>query len=211
MITDMTAIILAGGKSTRMHQNKALLTINGKTIIKLLIEKLDEIFSDIIIITNLPNKFTDLDKAKHPDIYPHLGPIAGIHSGLLHSNTDKNFIISCDLPLVPADSIRYLVKQDLNCDAKLFSERGKALMLCGIYRKQVCKIAEDLILNTDFTSKNSKEKITLRLRDLLKEISYETIDAEKLEWYCENHFLNMNTPEDYRKIKMIMANSQKRN
>ncbi len=208
MMIDITAIILAGGKSSRMKENKAFLEINGRSVISLLVEKLEALFTKITIITNSPNEFTKLGVPVFTDIYPHLGPIAGIHSGLLYSNTDKNFIISCDLPLIPADSIEYLVEQDLNCDAKLFSEKGKALMLCGVYRKQVYKSAEALISNTDLTPENDKEKITLRLRDLLNKISYETIEAEKLQWYNEDQFLNMNTQEDYRKIKRIMANSQ---
>lgn len=108
MYDDITGIILAGGKSSRMGQNKALLDFKGKTVIEHVISTVSNLFNRVIIITNSPADYTHLGFEIFTDFYANLGPLAGIHSGLVNSKTERNFIISCDIPLVTSDVINYI-------------------------------------------------------------------------------------------------------
>jgi len=85
MYDDITAIILSGGKSTRMGTNKSLLKIDDKTIIERLRDLLQNIFEDVILITNDPDDYQFLGLPIYEDVFRHRGPLAGIHSGLKNS------------------------------------------------------------------------------------------------------------------------------
>ncbi len=92
--SDITGIILAGGKSTRMGENKSLLSLNGKTVIERVVDLMKSIFKEVILITNTPEEYDFIKIPKYKDIFEYKGPLAGIHSGLTHSNTEKKL---CDL------------------------------------------------------------------------------------------------------------------
>ena len=105
-----TGIILAGGKSSRMGEDKGLVLLNGKPMIQYVIEALKEVVSDIIIISNNAsyNKFR---VPVYSDIIKDKGPVGGIYTGLYHSTTELNFCISCDVPMISSDFIFWLLNK----------------------------------------------------------------------------------------------------
>ncbi|MBU2494255.1 MAG: molybdenum cofactor guanylyltransferase [Bacteroidetes bacterium] len=199
MKENITAIVLAGGKSSRMKTNKALLKIGNLSIINILVEKLDLLFNSVIIISNFPDEYTETGKIIYKDIYPFLGPVAGIHSGLFHSNTENNFIISCDMPLITIEAIKYLQNFPSEKDAVLYALHGNLQILCGIYKKRVYILAEQFLIKYK-NIKNSKNKINLKLFDLIKALNVDIINIDNLKFYNENLFFNMNTEKDYNYI-----------
>ena len=82
LIQNVTAVILAGGPSSRMKSNKALLPYRGGRFIDAIYRLLSSIFSDVILVTNNPEQYEFLPCNKVPDIYKGMGVLAGIHSGL---------------------------------------------------------------------------------------------------------------------------------
>lgn len=100
MYRDVTGIILAGGRSTRMGENKALLKIGNLAAIERVRNFMQSLFKNVILITKLPAEFSFLGLDIYEDVYKNMGPLAGIHSGLLNSKAEKNFILSCDLLLM---------------------------------------------------------------------------------------------------------------
>ena len=145
MYSDITGIILSGGKSLRMGVNKSLLTINGQTIIELVRDLMQSIFSEVIIITNVPQAYEFLGLKIYEDIYKGYGPLAGIHSGLLNSSTEKNFIISCDVPLMTKDMIKYLTEFPTNKLITVAKADGFIQQLVGVYHKQLITSIEDIL------------------------------------------------------------------
>ena len=105
-----TGIILAGGKSSRMGEDKGLVLLNGKPMIQYVIEALKEVVSDIIIISNNAsyNKFRI---PVYADLIKDKGPVGGIYTGLYHSTTELNFCISCDVPMISSDFILWLLNK----------------------------------------------------------------------------------------------------
>jgi len=112
-----SAIILAGGKSSRMGTNKALLKINEKTNIERMADKLKLFFDDIILVTNDSEQYEFLELKTAADHYPGMGPLAGVHAGLLASDYDLNFIVACDMPFVSAELAEALVNSCGHFDA----------------------------------------------------------------------------------------------
>ncbi len=103
-----TAIILAGGKSSRMGFDKQFLKIKERLLIENLIQRLKPSFSEIVIVTNRPEEYKSLPVIVTQDVFKGIGPLAGIHAGLLKSTSRFSYIIACDMPNINIEFINYM-------------------------------------------------------------------------------------------------------
>ena len=142
---NLTAIILAGGKSIRMGENKALVPFLGKPLIQYAIDLALEYTGDILISAN--NR--DLDQFGFPvipDVTDIKAPLAGIHSGLRASATDWNLVLTCDMPNVSKEVISLLLSSlDDNLRMVLPCHDGFIEPLCGFYHQRILPVMESNI------------------------------------------------------------------
>lgn len=82
----MTGIILSGGENVRMGQNKAFLVVDGKRLIDRMIRIFRGLFAEVILVTNKPRDYLDLDVTLVTDIYPGRKALGGIYTGLFYAN-----------------------------------------------------------------------------------------------------------------------------
>ena len=205
MYSDITGIILAGGKSTRMGQNKSLLKIGELTVIERVIQLMSSIFKDTILITNTPDEYKFLNIQMYKDIYEYKGPLAGIHSGLANSTTEENFIISCDIPLMTQEMIEYIVDYKSENLITICKADGFIQQLAGRYSKSVLTNTEEILLEgIAETSDINQKKRKCSVLGLIDKVGAEIIDVKNLEFYKEGTFHNMNRPEDYEKINDVL-------
>ncbi len=201
MYSDITGIILAGGKSTRMGQNKLLMELNGKTVIEGVVDLMQSIFENVIIITNTPEEYEFINLPMYKDIFEYKGPLAGIHSGLVHSETEENFIISSDIPLMKREMIKYIIDYSTDKPITVCKADGFIQQLAGRYSRTVLPEAEKSLQNDEAELRDANQrKRKCKVLSLLDTVGAEIIDAEKLDIYEEFLFFNMNRPEDYQKI-----------
>ncbi|GAB6096712.1 molybdenum cofactor guanylyltransferase [Desulfatiferula olefinivorans] len=105
-----TGVILAGGRNSRMNgDNKAFLTIGGIRIIDRILSVLRPFFDDIVLVTNDPLAYTDLDVRIVTDVIPAGCPLAGLHAGLFHAQNPFAVVLPCDVPFVRPDMIGLLI------------------------------------------------------------------------------------------------------
>ena len=201
MRNDITGIILCGGKSSRMQKNKALLKLSDKTVIEIVTEKLKSIFNEVLISANDSKQYDFLNLPVVYDIFIGKGPLAGIHSALKYSSTKNNFIVSCDIPLISIELIKYLINLNSEKSILLPKSNGRIQQLCGIYSKSVIYEIENI-----FKLSEKDKNIKGSVYELLERASIEFIDVDELNFYNKNIFLNMNSPEDYKLIKNIYEN-----
>lgn len=109
-----TAIILAGGKSSRMGFDKQLLKVDERRLMDSLIHKLKNEFEEIIIVTNRPELYIGLSHIITKDILVDKGPLGGIHAGLSLSNSKYAFVLACDMPNINIDYIRFMKENMIN-------------------------------------------------------------------------------------------------
>ncbi len=176
---NFAAVILAGGKSSRMGKNKALLKINNKYIIEIIAEKLRKITPNIFISSNS----LDLDflpYKKIEDIIKNCGPICGIYSALKNLPYEKIIITPCDSPFIPIDIFKMLLQQNTNT---WISYKKRINPLIGIYYKTITSIIKQHIDNKNFK--------LLHLSPYFKIINIKNLP--------EYTFLNINYPEDYQR------------
>lgn len=193
-----TGIILAGGKSSRMGENKALLAVNGETVIERLVRELQSVTNDILIVTNTPEDYHFLPVKKVSDRYPNKGPLAGIESGLYHSTNDKNIIVACDMPFVAAETMEWLLSHLEGYSAVIPEVNGQIHPLLAVYHKRVREIVEKCLEANDL-------KLQIFLNQLkVKKVTEEDMTRHRLVNF-EQSFFNMNDPSDWRKAIQISS------
>jgi len=189
----MNGIILAGGYSSRMGQNKSLLKISEKTIIEIIADKMKPIFPEVLIITNNPDEYEFLKLEIREDIYPHMGPLSGIHSGLVNSEAQNNCFVSCDSPCFSRESINFMIAKYNGESAFAARDNGRTHYLFGIYSKECIPVLESSLKNKE-----------LRVSNFFAKMNGIKIPIEECEGYSENQFLNVNTMEDYEKLREVL-------
>ncbi len=198
MYHHITGVILAGGKSSRMGTNKSFLRINGEYIIERIAKLTSSLFNNVFISTNTPDEYEFLRLPTIQDIHHGIGPLAGIHSGLLHSTTEKIFVISCDVPLMNKETISFIVDYPIQKNIVIPKADGFIQQLCGIYSKSVVHSIETIVKESEDKKKGC------RVLELVQREQSEIIEIEKVfPHYKTNTFLNMNTLEDYKFISSL--------
>ena len=105
-----TAVILCGGKSSRMGFDKCKITIGKKHIYEYIAEKLEKVFDEIILVTSKDSSISSAKYKVVKDIVLECGPIGGIYTGLLSSTSEYTFFTACDMPFVDIDLINRMVE-----------------------------------------------------------------------------------------------------
>ena len=182
-LTNRTGIILAGGKSTRMGSDKGIMKFNNKAFIQYSIEALQNIVDEIIIVSN-DEKHDVFNIKRVPDLIQNSGPLAGVYSGLHHSKTESNIIITCDIPQINQSVLELLIdpKNELFDVTQLRSE-DRNMPLIAHYKKSK---------NSCFLKAlNNGER---RMSNVLKDLNVKTITVSKTD---EKHLKNINTPKEF--------------
>ncbi len=136
MTVRCSAIVLAGGKSSRIGTDKALLRIPGNpTIIQTVVAKLKTISDDVIVVTR-GRKYPDLDVKWACDVYPDGGPLAGIHAGLLVARNGHALVVACDMPFVNLQLLEYMVKVPRQYDILIPKLKAGVEPLHAVYSRR---------------------------------------------------------------------------
>jgi molybdopterin-guanine dinucleotide biosynthesis protein A len=191
MKKDMTGIILAGGKNSRMGINKAFLEIDGTRLIDNILAVYQTIFSEIIIVTNDPLSYTELPETiVVTDIYKEKGALGGIYTGLFYATNNYSFVAACDMPFLNKDFIIYLTEQTDKFDIVVPQLSEGFQPLHAIYSRNCLSHIKKLLIA-------DKLKIT----GFYKEVRLLSIPEEKIKPFNKDGrlFLNVNTPEDLKK------------
>lgn len=181
---DATAIILAGGKSSRMGRDKSLLTADNIPLIKKIASQLDGYFKEIIIGANDIEKYRFLHLRVVPDLEEGKGPLMGIYSTLKSSKHEINFVVACDIPDLDMNYVIELIGQakDHEIVIPIWSD-GRFEPLFAVYKKSILGNIKKL-LDAD------KRKIRLLFESV--DVKYVPLPDEG-KWYR-----NLNTMEEYQ-------------
>jgi len=131
----ITGIILAGGKSSRMGTDKGFVIYKNKAFIQHIIEAINPLVDEIIIVSNNPDY--DIFRLKRiDDIIENAGPLAGVYSGLYHTTTENNLVVSCDVPMINSETLSLLINEiDETSDVVQLESQGKTMPLIAAYKK----------------------------------------------------------------------------
>jgi len=177
----MTVLILAGGKSTRMGQDKGLMEFNGKPMVAHVIDVAKKISDQIILVANKEayNQFGL--PVVHDEVFEK-GPLGGIFSGLKKSDTDYNLVLSCDIPFIHQGVLEFLIESSTGNDVTVASQAGKIHPLIGIYRKTCLPVI-----------KNHLQADKLKLMLLFEEVKTRFVEMDD---FLSANFKNINSKAD---------------
>lgn len=192
-MVDATGIILCGGKSCRFGKDKGMCYLGDQLMIQYSIDTLQKIFKSIIISSN-DKEYAKLGYLTVEDQIKDIGPIGGILAALNISDTEDNMIISCDMPLLTTELIKYILEN-----------RGNSLAATPV----IDKFPEPLC---SYFNKNALPKIknfisygNYKMLKLLEFLDYKKIEIDKsLSFFNPDLFLNVNDQEQYVKAKQIL-------
>lgn len=145
MVSMMTGIILCGGQNTRMGKNKAFIEIDGERIIDRTIRILGEVFNEIILVTNSPTEYLDLDIRIVTDIVKGKAALGGLYTGLFHSSSDHAFVCPCDMPSLNSAFIQYMLGKVTGKDIVVPAPPDGLQPLHAIYSRKCLRSIKNLI------------------------------------------------------------------
>jgi len=194
----LTIAILAGGKSSRMGENKALLQVGGQPIIEHVIHTANQLLpTELLIITNTPQDYVHLGYRMVADTIKGQGAIGGIVSALHHSLTDAVLVLACDLPFVRLELLKLLIQEynEGRYQAVIPTVDGYPQGVLAVYHRDCLPYFQSAIQNAQRKLKvifNQLERVTY-----LDESHWQSIDPHG------RSFINVNTPDDLASARLL--------
>jgi molybdopterin-guanine dinucleotide biosynthesis protein A len=185
--SDLSAFILAGGRSSRMGEDKAFLELDGQTLLARALALAGSVAAKVSIVGDTA-RFAAYAPVVE-DIYPGRGPLAGIHAALAGATTELNLVLAVDTPFLEEELLRLLVEQARSSGAVVTVPRvaGGFQPLCAVYRKPFAAVAEEAL-------QQGRNKID----PLFSRVPTRILEPEELARFAfaAEMFDNLNTRED---------------
>ena len=202
-----TGIILAGGNSRRMGQNKALMQFGCATLIEHTLRQMRSAVTNLLLITNTPSLYGHLGVQMYTDVVPNMGALGGIYTGLTHADTPAAICVACDMPLLQPRLLSYLTTILGEDDAVVpyvenpDTSDPKFQTLFAVYSKKCLPVIKQMFVEGE-----------LRVHALYNRISVRVVPpSEWRQFDPHGHsFFNINTPEDFNVVRRINHYTQER-
>ncbi len=195
---DTTIVLQAGGRSSRMGRDKALVPFQGQTLIEYILEQLRAIEAPVIVITNRPEDYTFLRLPLFGDLVQDWGALGGLHAALSHARTEFALVLACDMPFINLDYLTYTHRLAAGFDAvvPVLGEQQFAEPFRAIYRRSCLGAVERAI------AAGSRRMISF-----LDEVRVRFVTSEEVRQFDPElvSFFNVNTPEDLASAARIAA------
>ncbi|MFC1889078.1 molybdenum cofactor guanylyltransferase [Thermodesulfobacteriota bacterium] len=200
--SEVTGVILAGGRSRRFGSDKTFAEIAGKSFIERVSSILTGLFENVIIVGRDPIDFEGLGTTAVSDALPDLGALGGIYTGLLYAATPYIFVAACDMPLLNPKCVRIILDRAAGYDIVVpWLQDGQHPLHAAYSRK--------CIPHMERAVKEGELKVISLLQELrtlkLTEADFTAIDPNL------NSFLNINTQDDYKRaLRLIEETAETR-
>jgi molybdopterin-guanine dinucleotide biosynthesis protein A len=185
--SDVSGVILAGGKSSRYGEDKAFVKVGGIPIIERVIRIFKGLFRDIVIISNSLEDYKHLALPLHEDLIKNLGPLGGIYTALNVILNRYCFVAACDMPSLNKDLINHMISQKSNYDIVAPKVGWKIEALHSLYSKACLPYIRNLI-----------EVNRYQVVRIFPMVSVRYIEEEEIRFFDPElkSFLNINSPQD---------------
>jgi len=208
----VSAFVLAGGESSRMGRDKALLVLpTGETLLDRAL-RLAKTVSDEVKLVAPSSRYSEIvDVPVVEDVYPACGPLAGIHASLSASETELNLVLAVDCPLVTPELLQFLVRVAAATDKLATVPRvaGHLHNVCAVYRREFAKIAEKVLAGSAVqhaVAGGTGRRRGTRVDRLFTEVPTRIVDEDELRraGFGPELFANVNTPAEFAALTLSM-------
>ena len=193
---DIGSIVLAGGKSLRLGQNKALEIIGNKSLLERAVAQLGSFHSDIIIVAaakqSLPQLIGYPRVRNMVDVYPGKGPLGGIYTGLAASDSFYNLVVACDMPFLNLALLDYMIQLSADFDLVIPRLGDMVEPLHAVYSKNCLAPIEQLL-----------RQGSLGIREIFALVKVRYVEADEIDRFDPEHlsFFNINTKADLERAR----------
>jgi molybdopterin-guanine dinucleotide biosynthesis protein A len=188
-MAEVSAFVLAGGRSSRMGMDKAFVEFQGRMLLERALAVVTAITPNVYILGSRA-KFDALGKVVE-DVFPDHGPLGGIHAALRASTSELNLMLAVDMPFVQQSFLNYLVSEAGKHGAMVTVPKaaGNWQPLCAVYRQEFGDLAESAL-------RSGRNKID----PLFREVPVRVIAEDELAsgGFSAEMFRNLNSPEELR-------------
>jgi len=196
----MTGIILSGGKSTRMGENKAFIKIEGVPIVSRIYTLFKELFQEVIIVTNQPELFKNFDSKIYSDLLPNKGALGGLFTGLFFSNFQYSFCVACDMPFIKKSLVQYLINNIEGEDVIVPRAKDGLQPLHAVYSKNCLDPIKKIMEQGKYKIIDFYNLVSIKI---VEEKDFTSLDP------LRESFINVNTPEELFMILKVKASHGK--
>lgn len=191
-----SGVILAGGLSSRFAgKDKGLIPVGGKRILDRIYGVFSELFENIILVSNHPDRYLEWDATLVTDLYPVRSSLTGIHAGLFYAAEPFAFFSACDTPFLKKELIETILDRiEPGFDAIIPEISAGLEPLCAVYAKSSLERIENHI---------ARDKLKIQMvfkQNRLKKIPEKVLRQSDPEL---RSFFNVNTPADLAEAEIL--------
>jgi molybdopterin-guanine dinucleotide biosynthesis protein A len=197
-----TGVILAGGRSSRLGQDKAFLDVNGQPLIERVIERLAPIADEVLIVADDVERYADLQARVIRDVYPGKAALGGIYSGLKAAVGYHSVVVACDMPFLNVSLLRHMQGLAADCDVVIPRLGDLTEALHAVYSRDCLPFMERQLLAGD-----------LRIIHFLPHVRVRYIDQHEMEVFDPDllSLFNINKQADLDSAIAIWSQEAPRN
>lgn len=191
-MTPLIGFVMAGGRSRRMERDKALLPWGTGTLLDWTIARLREVASEVLILCGPERRYAEAGPEVDVDVRPDAGPLGGLETGLLRLAEGDGLFLGVDMPFVTPALLRGLVDLAPGFDAVVPVSGGRPQPLCAVYTAACLPGV-----------RASLDRNERPMTSFWKAVRVRVVEDDELTAYGDpaTLFLNLNTPEDYERVR----------
>ncbi len=198
MEIEVTGVLLAGGNSRRMGEDKRYLVVGEQTLLERGLAVLRSLFQQVLVVIAQDSPPLEVDARVVRDLLPDCGSLGGLHSGLTEATTPYIFVVACDMPFLDPAVIAQFTSRRATADIVMAKLAGRLHPMHALYGKRCLPVVEQLIRARELKIQDMVSQASLRVH-YVTEADLLTIDPSG------RSFHNVNTPVDLALARSLVA------
>jgi molybdopterin-guanine dinucleotide biosynthesis protein A len=198
MEIEVTGVLLAGGKSRRMGEDKRHLVVGERTLLERGLRVLQSIFREVLVVIAQDSPPLGVDARVVRDLVPDCGSLGGLYTGLTHATTPYIFVVACDMPFLNQPVIAQFTSQTAIADIVIAKLDGRLHPMHALYSKRCVPALEKMIRARQLKIQEIVSELSLRVR-YVTEADLLTIDPSGRSFY------NVNTMADLEAARSLLV------
>ena len=198
MENEVAGVLLAGGKSRRMGEDKRFLIVGEETLLERGLRVLRSMFQEVLVVIAQDSTPLRVDARVVRDLVPECGSLGGLYTGLMQATTPWVFVVACDMPFLDQAVIAQFTKQKVVADIVMARLAARLHPMHALYGKRCLPPLEQMIQARQFKIQELVSHVSLHVQ-YLTEADLFTIDPSG------RSFQNVNTPADLEAAQSLLA------
>lgn len=197
---NVTGVILAGGKSRRMGEDKRFLQVGEATLLDRTVSVMAKLFPEVLIIIAQDSPLlTVAGCTVYRDLIADCGSLGGLYTGLAQATNERVFVVACDMPFLNPDMIQWFLVRDSSADIVMAQLPDGLQPLHAVYGKRAVPVFERMASSHE-----------LKIRNIASDPSLRVTVVSPAEWGerdpLARSFQNVNTPADLEAARAALRN-----